>query len=162
MFVGTAPQKHNWHCWLMFAASCPNESPFCWWVTPNLALMEVLRCLDEWHWDYVLRQKTSTHVCLAHQTQWRDFGSWVEKPGGSIWLGRGWLAESEFYPVNLLAHWKIGEKEPWCLATNLPDRQTTLRAYSRRMWTEEMFGEMKNMALIWKVPCCGMLIVCLA
>jgi len=46
--------------------------------------VEVLRRLDELHWDYVLRQKTSTHVCLAHQTQWRDFGSWVEKPGCSI------------------------------------------------------------------------------
>jgi hypothetical protein len=106
--------------------------------------VEMLRCLDEWHWDYVLRQKTSTHVCLAHQTQWRDFGIWVEKPGCSIWLGGGWLTESEFYPVNLLAHWKIGEKEPWCLATNLPDRLMTLRAYSRRMWIEEMFGDMKR------------------
>jgi len=27
--------------------------------------VEVLQRLDEWHWDYVLRQKTSTHVCLA-------------------------------------------------------------------------------------------------
>jgi hypothetical protein len=44
----------------------------------------------------------------------------------------------------LLAHWKIGEKEPWCLAINFPDRQMTLRAYSRRMWIEEMFGDMKR------------------
>jgi len=26
------------------------------------------------------------------------------------------------YPVNLLVHWKLGEDEPWCLATSLPDR----------------------------------------
>jgi hypothetical protein len=106
--------------------------------------VKVLRHLDEWDWDYVLRQKTSTNVCLAQQTQWCHFGSWVEKAGHSIWLGRGWLTESEIYPVNLLAHWKIGEKEPWCLATNLPDRQMTLRAYARRMWVEEMFGDMKR------------------
>lgn len=104
----------------------------------------VLRCLDKWRWDYVLRQKTATHVCLVDQTQWHDFGSWVEKAGCSLWLGKGWLTESEIYPVNLLAHWKIGEKEPWCLATNLPDRQIALRAYARRMWIEEMFGDMKD------------------
>jgi hypothetical protein len=106
--------------------------------------VEVLQRLDEWHWDYVLRQKTSTHVCLARQTEWCDFGSWVERPNRSVWLGNAWLTESKIYPVNLLAHWKIGEKEPWCLATNLPDRQMALRAYARRMWIEEMFGDMKR------------------
>lgn len=106
--------------------------------------VQALRRLDEWHWDYVLRQKTSTHVCLAQHTAWRDFGSWVEKAGQSLWLGKGWLTESGVYPVNLLVHWKSGEKEPWCLATNLPDKQITLRAYARRMWIEEMFGDMKR------------------
>jgi len=104
----------------------------------------VLKQLDQWRWHYVLRQKTSTHICLAHQTEWNDFGSWVEKAGCSIWLGNGWLTESEIYSVNLLVHWKIGEKQPWCLASNLPDRQMTLRAYARRMWIEEMFGDMKR------------------
>lgn len=104
----------------------------------------VLRYLDQWRWHYVLRQKSSTHVCSAQQTDWNDFGSWVEKAGCSIWLGKGWLTESNIYPVNLLVHWKIGEKEPWCLATNLPDRQMALQAYARRMWIEEMFGDMKK------------------
>jgi len=106
--------------------------------------VEVLRCLDKWHWDYVLRQKMSTHVCLAQQSEWKDFGSWVEKAGRSFWLGKGWLTESEVYPVNLLAHWRVGENEPWCLATNLPDKQMALHAYARRMWIEEMFGDMKK------------------
>lgn len=104
----------------------------------------VLQQLDQWHWHYVLRQKTSTHVCLAHQTDWNDFGSWIEKAGSSIWLGKGWLTEKHIYWVNLLVHWKAGEKEPWCLATNLPDRQMALQAYARRMWIEEMFGDMKG------------------
>jgi hypothetical protein len=106
--------------------------------------VEVLRQLDQWGWDYVLRQKTSLHVCLAGETAWHDFGSWVSKPGKSRWLGNGWLAESEIYPVNLLVHWAAGEKEPWCLVTNLPDRTLTLLAYARRMWIEEMFGDLKR------------------
>jgi len=106
--------------------------------------VEVLKQLDKWHWDYVLRQKTSTHTCLAHETAWQDFGKRVEKPGQSLWLGKGYLTESGIYPVNLLIHWQIGEPEPWCLATNLPDRRMALQAYGRRMWTEEMFGDMKR------------------
>jgi len=46
--------------------------------------------------------------------------------------------------VNLLAHWAQGEKEPWLLATDLPSRRETLRAYRRRMWIEEMFGDLKG------------------
>jgi len=106
--------------------------------------VEVLRQLDTWSWFYVLRQKTSTHVWLNEQQGWQDFGSFVQKAGQSVWLGRGYLAESQIYPVNLLAHWEIGEKEPWCLATNLPDRQMTLSYYARRMWIEEMFGDFKK------------------
>ena len=104
----------------------------------------VLQQLDQWCWDYVLRQKTSTHVCLADQTEWHDFGSWAQKAGISIWLGKGWLTESKIHSVNLLIHWKSGEKAPWCLATSLPDRKLALRAYARRMWIEEMFGDMKK------------------
>jgi len=106
--------------------------------------VEVLRQLDTWGWFYVLRQKTSTHVWLKEQPGWQDFDSFVQKPGQSVWLGPCYLTEYHIYPVNLLAHWEIGEKEPWCLATNLPDRQMTLSYYARRMWIEEMFGDFKK------------------
>ena len=106
--------------------------------------VEVLQQLEKWHWNYVLRQKRRTHVCLFGQTEWCDFGSYVEKPGLSRWLGKGWLTQTKIYPVNLFVHWKAGEDEPWCLATNLPDRRMTLQAYTRRMWIEEMFGDLKK------------------
>ena len=67
----------------------------------------------------------------------------LDKAGQSKWLGRAFLTREHAYPVNLLAHWKAGEKEPWLLATNLPSRRDTLRAYKRRPWIEEMFGDMK-------------------
>lgn len=106
--------------------------------------VDILHQLDQWQWDYVLRQKTSTHTCLAHETEWLDFGKRVQKAGQSRWLGKGYLTESQIYPVNLLVHWQIGEDEPWCLATNLPDRRLALQAYARRMWIEEMFGDLKR------------------
>ena len=84
--------------------------------------MDVLKQLEKWRWDFVFRQKARTLVCLPNQIEWRKFGDCIQKAGHSVWLGRCFLTESEIFPVNLLVHWKIGEKEPWCLATNLPDR----------------------------------------
>ena len=46
--------------------------------------------------------------------------------------------------MNLLAHWEPGYDDPWLLATNLSRRGDALRAYRRRMWIEEMFGDMKG------------------
>ena len=106
--------------------------------------VHVLRQLDGWGWLYVLRQKTNTHVWLNESQGWCDFGSFTERAGQSVWLGKGYLSESGIYPVNLLAHWAKGEDEPWCLATNLPDKQMALKGYARRVWIEEMFGDLKK------------------
>ena len=54
------------------------------------------------------------------------------------------MTQLHAYPTNVLAHWKIGKKEPWLLATNLPSLQEALKAYERRMWIEEMFGDLKD------------------
>jgi len=104
----------------------------------------VLQQLDRWYWFYVLRQKADTGIWISESSGWQAFGSYLQQPGQSIWLGRGYLTSKEIYPTNLLVHWKIGEKEPWCLATNLPDRQISLRCYARRMWIEEMYGDFKK------------------
>jgi len=106
--------------------------------------VKVLKQLDYWHWYYVLRQKSDTGVWANSQREWKSFGSYIQKAGQSVWLGQAYLTQSEIYSVNLLVHWKVGEKEPWCLATNLPDKTMALRFYKRRMWIEEMFGDMKK------------------
>lgn len=104
----------------------------------------VLKQLDLWRWYYVLRQKANTSLWFSEHIGWKAFGSYIQRPGQSIWLGHGYLTASEIYPVNLLVHWKPGEKDPWCLATNLLDKQMALSFYARRMWIEEMFGDMKK------------------
>lgn len=104
----------------------------------------VLRQLDQWRWFYALRQKTSSCVWDEAQMIWRKLGSYVHKTGQSVWLPNTYLTKKESYRVSVLIHWADGEKEPWCLATNLPDHTLTLRFYKRRMWIEEMFGDMKG------------------
>src|SRR5271157_642537 len=106
--------------------------------------VEVLDWLDQWHWFYALRQKSDTCLWLESSTEWKSFASFVQKPGQSVWLGRGYLTAQKIYPTNLLVHWQVGEEEPWCLATNLPDREMTLRYYQKRMWTEELYGDLKK------------------
>jgi len=106
--------------------------------------VEVLDWLDQWHWFYALRQKSDTCLWLESSTEWKSFASFVQKPGQSVWLGRGYLTAQKIYPTNLLVHWQVGEEEPWCLATNLPDREMTLRYYQKRMWVEELHGDLKK------------------
>ena len=106
--------------------------------------MAVITQLKKWRWYYVLRQKSNTLVHLDRKNNWVAFTSYIQKPGQSFWLGHGYLTQQEVCPTNLLLSWQIGEKEPWCLATNLPDLSTALCFYKRRMWIEEMFGDMKK------------------
>ncbi len=106
--------------------------------------VEVMRRLDAWKWHYVLRQKANHLVKLYRQRRWQAFGSLIHCPGQSLWLGRACLTAQFAYRVNLLAHWVAGEDEPWLLATNLTARRPALQAYRRRMWIEEMFGDMKK------------------
>jgi hypothetical protein len=106
--------------------------------------VDVQKQLKHWHWFYVLRQRSDTCLWFSAAQGWQPFGSFILKPGQSFWLGSGYLARKHIFPVNLLAHWKRGEKEPWCLATNLPDKGLALRFYRRRSWIEEMFGDFKK------------------
>jgi hypothetical protein len=105
--------------------------------------VEVIRQVEGWGWKYVLRQKAN-HLIRLPGGDWLRFGDVIREPGQSLWLGEGRLTREHAHPTNLLAHWEKGEKEPWLLATNLSSRRETLRAYKRRMWVEEMFGDMKG------------------
>jgi len=65
-----------------------------------------------------LRQKSNTLVWSQSENLWKPFGSYAQKAGQSFWLGNTYLSQAHIYPTNLLICWKIGEEEPWCLATN--------------------------------------------
>lgn len=104
----------------------------------------VLRQLEAWRWFYVLRQKGNTGLWRNEQTGWQRMDDLVSQAGQSFWCPNAYLTQQEIQPVSALIYWQTGEKQPWCLATNLPDAPLTLRYYRRRMWTEEMFGDFKK------------------
>lgn len=105
---------------------------------------ELQATLEVWGWSYVLRQKPNNQVQTSEQPDWQAFGALLTGAGQSIWVQGGRLTRKHERRVNLLAHWAQGEKEPWLLATNLPSRRAALRAYGRRMWLDELFGDLKG------------------
>ena len=104
----------------------------------------VQKLLKKWRWHYVVRQKGRYLLRQSGQRHCQRLDSLVQKPGQSQWLAGCLLTAKYAYPVNFLAYWKPGEKDPWLLATNLPTPRTTRQAYGRRMWIEATFGDLKR------------------
>lgn len=104
----------------------------------------VQKLLKKWRWKYVLRQSGRYLLKRKGQRQLQRLDSLVSQPGQQVWLEGCRLTAKHLYRVNLLAYWQPGEEEPWLLATNLCDPQTTLKAYRLRMWIEETFGDLKG------------------
>ena len=104
----------------------------------------LLCAAEAWGWRYVLRQKGSHLIRQQGESAWQRLDSLVSEPGQLRWLTNVQLTQQHQHICNILAWWKPGEKAPWLLATNLSSSQQTKRYYSKRMWVEEMFGDMKG------------------
>lgn len=102
------------------------------------------RIMEKWGWKYALRITENTLLRMTYQGTWQPIAGLLTKPGRRIWLKQVYLTEAHRHCTNLLAHWQRGQKEPWFLATNLPSAELAFRAYRRRMWIEEMFGDWKR------------------
>lgn len=103
----------------------------------------LLQQAKKWHWQYVLRQKGNTQVCVSVQNRWQQFADLVRVKDEPCWYPHA-LFTLELCHTGLLAYWKSGQPEPWLLATNLSQPQAALAAYRLRMWIEEMFGDWKG------------------
>ena len=97
-----------------------------------------------WEWHYALRQKGSHLFLRQGETLWQRLDTLVSEPGQLQWLTDVRLTQEHQHRCNILAWWKPGEKEPWLLATDLPSSLLTKRYYRKRMWVEEMFGDLKG------------------
>lgn len=106
--------------------------------------LETLRALRAWGWTYALRVRGNWLVCAFHGRTWVPFESLVSAPGQHVWWEKARFTQKFGERVNLLAYWAPGEKEPWLLVTNLSDAYHARQAYARRMWIEELFGDLKN------------------
>jgi len=106
--------------------------------------VKVIRLLSQWQWDYSLRQKGRTLYQQAHETDWKRIDSISVTRGQCLWLGSVKLTQDQACPTHLVVYWKLGEKAPWYLATACLSGLPAIRLYKRRVWIEEMFGDMKG------------------
>jgi hypothetical protein len=103
----------------------------------------LLEELDFWGWQYVLRQSGHNLVWLKGEQAWRALSSLAVRGGAVGWYPHSVLTRDSAYPTHLVILWQASHKEPWLLATNLKCPALALHLYGRRMWIEEMFGDMK-------------------
>ena len=106
--------------------------------------VDVQKQLEKWGWQYVLRQKGQYLVLPFGKRTSQRLNSLVNKTGELAWLPRCRFTLKHHWRVNVLAYWKPGEKEAWFLTSNRPNALLILQTYRRRMWIEEMFGDMKG------------------
>jgi hypothetical protein len=104
----------------------------------------LLEELDRWGWHYVLRQSGHYLVWLKGASDWQALASLAVRGGAVGWYPHAVLTRESAYPTHLVTFWKSSFKTPWLLATNLPCAAQALHLYSRRMWIEDMFGDLKD------------------
>ena len=100
--------------------------------------------LTEHEWHFVIRERGTVTVRHEAHAEWQRIRDIPLRPGQTKVIGWVWRAKtSPFGRLFLLLHWEKGEDDPWLLFSDQSDPRTILRIYKRRMWMEEMYGDMK-------------------
>jgi hypothetical protein len=105
--------------------------------------MPIVLTLQEWAWDYVLRQRGQVLVDLQTQPDWLRLDALLSRRGEWRFVSDVFLTAAHQVPTHLLLAWQRRYPTPWLLATNLTDPHRILRLYRRRIWIEETFGDLK-------------------
>jgi len=101
--------------------------------------------LDAIGWGFRLRLHSDTYVHLP-DGRLCPLSEVAPARGERVYLEGVYLtAEQAYGPISIAAYWGEGEDTPWFIVTDEdePDHQT-LRTYSRRMWVEELFGDLEG------------------
>lgn len=107
--------------------------------------VELMRWLSKQQWRFVIRQNGRTKVSFEAQA-WVKFNALALNKGQTRTLG--WVRVTEKHRAGwywLVLHWAKGEDKPWYLLANFSTSAAKLiRLYKLRMWTEQMYGDMKG------------------
>jgi hypothetical protein len=116
------------------------------WVMGDTGFQTVplVQWLCQQGWHFVLRQQGRITVRQPSQP-WRKLNDFDLAPGETRFIG--WVRLTQKYDAGwfwLILHWEKGQDEPWYLLSDRTGRHDLIRLYRRRMWTEEMYGDMKG------------------
>lgn len=105
---------------------------------------DLLHWLREHAWSYVIRQRKEVTV-RRPDGDWFPIRQVEIQPGQTVAVGWVWLARTNPFGLTwLVLHWKVGEDEPWILVSDRDDPRWVLRQYAKRMWIDEMNGDLKE------------------
>jgi hypothetical protein len=105
--------------------------------------MALLITLQQWGWDYVLRQSGHQLIDVSSEPDWLRLDTLIQR-GQWRFLHDVRLTATHQVSTHLLLAWERHYPTPWLLATNLTSPRTILRLYHRRMWIEETYGDLKD------------------
>lgn len=108
----------------------------------EFARVEFFRFLKRERCHFVIRVDAETWV--VHPEHTGAMGMLGLRPGQSRWLPGAAYAKEEREPINLLAIWGRGYKEPWLLASDLDDPRLLAEFYRKRMKIEHGFRDWKH------------------
>lgn len=95
-------------------------------------------------WDFVLRT-TGERLVFSGALPWQKIIEMPLAEGQTRFIGPiRFTRKHELEGVALVMHWDEGEEEPWYLITSGEACWEAVRAYSVRMWTEELYGDLKG------------------
>jgi hypothetical protein len=105
--------------------------------------VELFRWLAEQGWEWVLR--TSGQSQIYHEGQWIKLGDMVLAEGQTRLIGAvRFTQKHDDQKAHLIMHWADGEDDPWYLLASQPVSNATLKHYEKRMWTEELYADLKG------------------
>ena len=125
-------------------ALLPAHSPIEVVADAGYESVHLFRWLCRQHWHFVIRLAGRTQVS-PDGVKWLKLNHYSLEKGYTRVIG--WVrvtALHNFGWLYLVLHWERTEDEPWYLISNHAlAPQSLIRQYARRMWIEEMFGDMK-------------------
>ncbi len=107
---------------------------------------DLMSYLSEKGWSYRLRLHSDTYVQLSNG-KWTQVGDLAPEEGGeNRYFNAVYVTKEDPYgPVSIAICHAEGEDDPWLVCTDQPEADyLTLRTYSRRMWIEELFGDLED------------------
>lgn len=104
---------------------------------------------DTHGWHFVLRLQGQTHVELDDGRR-LALCELVARPAMQ-WTGPARVFKTAGWrKVNVVAVWRVGDHEPWLLATDLPATRSRCQQYRKRMWQEQAFRDEKSHGFQWQ------------
>jgi len=111
----------------------------------GFASRDLFHWLHQHGWHYVIRDRGRVTFRPVGGKGWQRIADLPLQPGQTRAIGWVYRAKTTpFGPLYLLLHWECGQDDPWFLFSDQPDVRYIRRTYKRRMWIEEMFGDMKD------------------